>query len=188
MTILRRVIPAKLRALGDDEVEAIISTGDVARDGHVLVPEGCDLSGFRANPIILWAHDPGLPVGRAEEVTVGGNKISSSTWQSYFLAGWSHRLNRIVGAVFRAEDEFTAVTMPRFAAPAAGVGDVRDEQAAIAAAQAQMVRLQAQNPRAGAGVLVFLSWRSSRRRRSLVVRFSTWAAALRCAAWSIFPL
>jgi uncharacterized protein len=77
MTRFRRVVPGEVRALGDDEVEAIISTGDQARDGHVLVPEGCDLTGFRKNPIILWQHDADKPVARAEEVTVGGNKIAA---------------------------------------------------------------------------------------------------------------
>jgi HK97 family phage prohead protease len=63
--------------LGDNEVLAIISTGDQARDGHILTPAGCDLSGFRKNPIILWQHNPDQPVGQAVAVGVTGDNIAA---------------------------------------------------------------------------------------------------------------
>ncbi|MDE3017036.1 MAG: HK97 family phage prohead protease, partial [Pseudomonadota bacterium] len=62
-------------ALGENEVEVIISTSALARDGHILEPSGCDLSNYQANPIVLWQHNPDVPVGRAADLIVDGNKI-----------------------------------------------------------------------------------------------------------------
>jgi hypothetical protein len=44
----------------------VLSTGYLARDGHILVPQGCELASYRANPIWLWSHDPLVPVGRCK--------------------------------------------------------------------------------------------------------------------------
>jgi HK97 family phage prohead protease len=75
MTMIRGIVPAEIRALGDDEVEVVMSTGTVARDGHILVPEGAVLDNYRSNPIFLWMHDQKTPVGRAEEIAVDGETI-----------------------------------------------------------------------------------------------------------------
>lgn len=77
MTMIRRVVPAQVSQLADDEVEVIISTGDIARDGHILEPGGANLAEYRRNPIVLWQHDPLTPVGRAEDVKVTGDKITA---------------------------------------------------------------------------------------------------------------
>ncbi len=65
----RFTLAPEIRALGDDEVEVVMSTAMMARDGHVLVPTGCRLANYRANPIVLWQHDAGEPVGRCEEIS-----------------------------------------------------------------------------------------------------------------------
>lgn len=79
MPIYREIVAAEIRAagdgLGDDQVEVVMSTGVIARDGHILEPEGADLATYLRNPIILWQHNPNHPVGTAEEVVVDGNKI-----------------------------------------------------------------------------------------------------------------
>ena len=77
MTMIRKMIRAEITALGDDEVEVVMSTAALARDGHVLVPSGCDLTNYRANPIVLWSHNPDFPVGNAEDISVGSDKISA---------------------------------------------------------------------------------------------------------------
>ncbi|HEY1749667.1 MAG TPA: phage major capsid protein [Caulobacteraceae bacterium] len=75
MTILRQLARAQINTLGDDEVEVILSTSNIARDGHVLLARGADLTGYRENPIVLWLHDQNEPVGRSEAVSVEGDKI-----------------------------------------------------------------------------------------------------------------
>jgi HK97 family phage prohead protease len=75
MAMIRKVMPAQVTALGENEVEVVISTAQIARDGHVLVPSGARLENYRANPIILWQHDPEVPVGNGEDIQVEGDKI-----------------------------------------------------------------------------------------------------------------
>lgn len=49
--------------------EVIASTGDVDRDREVIDPKGWDLTNFKKNPIILWAHNYSeLPIGVAEKI------------------------------------------------------------------------------------------------------------------------
>jgi len=75
--MIRQTIPTGIRQLGDDQVEVILSTGAVARDGHILVPQGCDLAGYRKNPIILYQHMPQAPVGTASAITVWPDRITA---------------------------------------------------------------------------------------------------------------
>jgi HK97 family phage prohead protease len=77
MTMMRGVFAAEIRELGDDEVEVVISTGVLARDGHILEPAGAQLDNYRKNPIFLWVHDQKIPVGVAEAITVEGDKITA---------------------------------------------------------------------------------------------------------------
>ena len=75
MSMIRKLVQTQVTEIGDDEVEVVMSTGAIARDGHILVPGGADLAQYRANPVVLWQHDPGQPVGTAEGVRVDGDKI-----------------------------------------------------------------------------------------------------------------
>ena len=55
--MIRRTFRAAVSKLGDRQVKATISTGQRARDGHVLVPEGARLDNFKRNRrgyISLW--------------------------------------------------------------------------------------------------------------------------------------
>lgn len=75
MTMMRVAVAAQINTLGENEVEVIISTSALARDGHILEPSGCDLSNYKNNPIVLWQHNPDVPVGRATDLAVEGDKI-----------------------------------------------------------------------------------------------------------------
>jgi HK97 family phage prohead protease len=47
-----------------DEPEMLVSTSTPDRDGDRVIPAGVDVSNFKKNPILLWAHDyTGIPVG-----------------------------------------------------------------------------------------------------------------------------
>ena len=49
--------------------ELMASTESVDRQNDVLVSTGADLSNYRRNPVVLWAHDYSrLPVARAVEI------------------------------------------------------------------------------------------------------------------------
>lgn len=75
MTMMRAAVNAEIKSLGENEVEVIISTSALARDGHILEPAGCDLTNYRTNPIVLWQHNPDTPVGRAADLVIEGDRI-----------------------------------------------------------------------------------------------------------------
>lgn len=69
--IRRSVVPTDVSMVGPRKVRVRVSTAKViAQDNLLLVPEGCDLSAYRKNPIWLRNHDPLLVTGRSEEVTI----------------------------------------------------------------------------------------------------------------------
>jgi len=75
MSMIRQIVPVEINQLGDDEIEVVMSTAVLARDGHILVPGGCRLDNYRANPIVLWSHNPDLPIGNAPDIEVEADKI-----------------------------------------------------------------------------------------------------------------
>lgn len=77
MTMIRKLVRAEINQLGDDEVEVVMSTAALARDGHVLLPQGGRLDNYRANPIVLWSHDPDKPVGNSEDLVVQADRITA---------------------------------------------------------------------------------------------------------------
>lgn len=57
-------------------VKFTISTGDVDRDNDTIYVAGWDLSNFKKNPVVLWAHSHSdLPVGKCVELSVDGSKL-----------------------------------------------------------------------------------------------------------------
>jgi HK97 family phage prohead protease len=97
MTMMRAAVAAQINALGENEVEVIISTSALARDGHILEPSGCDLSNYQANPIVLWQHNPDVPVGRAADLVVEGDKIRARI--TFAPVGISPKADEVRGLV-----------------------------------------------------------------------------------------
>jgi HK97 family phage prohead protease len=97
MTMMRAALPAEMKALGEDEVGVIISTSTLARDGHILDPSGCDLTNYRANPVVLWQHNPDQPVGRAADLVVEGDRIRARI--TFAPSGVSAKADEVRGLV-----------------------------------------------------------------------------------------
>lgn len=99
MTKLRKLIRAEISAdgLGDDEVDVIMSTAALARDGHVLVPAGVRLDNYRANPIVLWSHDADKPIGNVDDIAIEGDQIRARV--RFAPLGISHKADEIRGLV-----------------------------------------------------------------------------------------
>lgn len=95
MTMIRQIVAAEINQLGDDEVEVVMATAARARDGHVLVPEGALLENYRANPIVLWSHDPDKPIGNAENTAIDRDKLSARV--RFAPLGISHKADEIRG-------------------------------------------------------------------------------------------
>jgi len=69
----------KTKAAADSGTfEVVISTDNEDRQGEVLDQGGLDLTFFKTNPVVLWAHDyQSLPIGIAESIeTVDGKTIA----------------------------------------------------------------------------------------------------------------
>ena len=67
-TVCRKIVfEAKIDVEpGERAVVAVISTPAVDRDREVLLPKGADLTAFKKNPVVLWAHDYSAPpIGKA---------------------------------------------------------------------------------------------------------------------------
>lgn len=57
-------------------VTAVISTGDLARDGAVIEAGGWDFTAYRRNPVVLWGHnDSSFPVGRTVDIRVENDRV-----------------------------------------------------------------------------------------------------------------
>ncbi len=95
--MLKRLLPAEVKELGELEVEIRMMTAALARDGHVIVPAGVVLDNYRLNPIQLWQHDPMMPVGRNEDIRVEGEAIIART--VFPPAGVSAKADEIRGLV-----------------------------------------------------------------------------------------
>lgn len=58
-----------------DGMNFVISDGSLDRHGTRINPNGWDLSNFKRNPIALFGHSSGFPIGRWEDVRVEKDKL-----------------------------------------------------------------------------------------------------------------
>lgn len=70
---------ATTKAASDDDsgsFNVIVSTADTDRQGDSVSQDGWDLSYFKSNPVVLWAHDYGsLPIGMCTSIEVKDGKL-----------------------------------------------------------------------------------------------------------------
>lgn len=59
-------------------VQVIASTDSEDRVGDVIVQSGIDLAAYKKNPMVLWGHDPDVPVARAIDIGVVGGKLQAT--------------------------------------------------------------------------------------------------------------
>jgi len=57
------------------EVVAIVSSTAVDRDSEIVLPKGMGLDNYRKNPIVLFNHDPGLPIAKTLWIKSDGKRI-----------------------------------------------------------------------------------------------------------------
>jgi len=77
----------------DDPFEFVMSSDDVDRMGDIIDIDGVDLAAFAKNPVALWNHDSGSPIGTWEDV----RKISGQLRGRLVLAaaGTSSLIDRV---------------------------------------------------------------------------------------------
>jgi HK97 family phage prohead protease len=80
MELLKRIFDGQIKSIDEKErtLTAYVSTNSRDRMDEVLMPEGVDLSKFKKNPIVLWAHDyTQPPIGKALWIKRDGSGIIS---------------------------------------------------------------------------------------------------------------
>ena len=80
MNPLRKVFTSEIKTIDEREgtLTAYVSTNTRDRMNEVLDPQGIDVSNFRKNPVVLWAHDyTAPPIGKAIWIKRDGDGILS---------------------------------------------------------------------------------------------------------------
>src|SRR5690348_3481117 len=95
--MLRRFVPATVRSLGDNECEITLATSRLALDDDIWDMDGGDLSHFEAHPILLFNHQPELPVARASSITRSSEHIAAKA--TFAPAGVSAKADEVRGLV-----------------------------------------------------------------------------------------
>ncbi len=70
-----------IRAVDEEAltVDAVISTGNVARDDAIIEPKGWQLGNFRKNPVVLWNHQSmSPPIARATGISKGPEELTAT--------------------------------------------------------------------------------------------------------------
>jgi HK97 family phage major capsid protein/HK97 family phage prohead protease len=62
-------------AAAGDGMDFVISDGSLDRHGTRINPAGWHLDAFRKNPVALFGHDGGFPIGRWHDVRVEGERL-----------------------------------------------------------------------------------------------------------------
>jgi HK97 family phage prohead protease len=70
-----RFYAGSISPLSELEVLIVVSTSNLALDGHILEASGMDLSLFRKHPSVLWSHDPKEIVGTMPAIGLVDGKI-----------------------------------------------------------------------------------------------------------------
>jgi len=80
MELLKRIFDGEIKGIDEKEktLTAYVSTGARDRMDEVLSPEGVDLTKFKKNPVVLFAHDYHQPpIGKALWIKKDGDGILS---------------------------------------------------------------------------------------------------------------
>ena len=94
----RRTLIARTEALADQrQVRVTVSTETLGRDNLVVVTSGIDLTAYRNNPVVLWDHDPAMPVARA--ITIGPVGADLVALAQFPAEGISQKADEIYGLI-----------------------------------------------------------------------------------------
>jgi HK97 family phage major capsid protein/HK97 family phage prohead protease len=91
------MIVQKLASSTDGAAEFVLSDATVDRYGDIVEPSGWDLTNFKSNPIALFGHNSGFPIGRWENIRVEAGKLVGRL--ALAKRGTSERLDEMISLV-----------------------------------------------------------------------------------------
>jgi len=98
MTLHRKALGAQTETLADKrQVRVICSAPEIDRAGEIVVQEGIDLTAYRANPVVLWGHDPAQPIARAIEIGLNAGKLQALV--QFPPEGTSAKADEVLGLI-----------------------------------------------------------------------------------------
>ncbi len=83
-TLIQRLAPSAVlpdtleTAPSDRTITFVLSTPEVARDGHTLAANGWDMEAYMRNPVVLFAHDNSSTdtvIGRMDRIWTDGDRL-----------------------------------------------------------------------------------------------------------------
>jgi len=91
------MIVHKTVASGGEGMEFVLSDATVDRYGDIVDPSGWQLANFKKNPIALFGHSGGFPIGKWADVRVDGGRLVGRLVLA--ARGTSARLDEIISLV-----------------------------------------------------------------------------------------
>lgn len=85
------------RAPSGDPLEYVMSDSSIDRYGDIVEQDGWQLSNFRKNPIALFGHNSGFPIGKWKNVRVEAGKLLGHL--ELLAKGTSARIDEVIAAV-----------------------------------------------------------------------------------------
>jgi HK97 family phage major capsid protein/HK97 family phage prohead protease len=83
----------KAATVSVDGLEFVLSDATVDRYGDIVEPGGWDLRAFKKNPIALFGHSSGFPIGKWADVRVDGGKLKGRL--EFASEGTSDRIDEL---------------------------------------------------------------------------------------------
>lgn len=79
ISIRKDMVNTLVTSLGDRVLRYVISTPDPDREGDVVSVEGWDLTNYRKNPVVLWAHrQDHFPIGRCIDIGIEDGALKAT--------------------------------------------------------------------------------------------------------------
>ena len=74
---MQRFYLSGVEPLGDREIAVIAASSALARDGNVVEVRGMNLDNYKKVPIVLYQHNPTLPIGTCTAIGVEGDLLAA---------------------------------------------------------------------------------------------------------------
>jgi len=91
MTVIHKTVAER------DGMDFVLSDATLDRYGDIVDPAGWDLKSFKKNPIALFGHNSGFPIGNWSNVRVEGKKLIGTLVLA--AKGTSDRIDELISLV-----------------------------------------------------------------------------------------